>query len=740
MANRDQPVNGWDSSLRFLNDGDLLLVDAGGIPIWRTDTKGVGVKEALLLTTGNLVLRSDSEQIVWQSFDFPTDTLLPEQTFTKNSKLISRMELGNYKSGYYRFYFNDDNYLGLIYQGLNLASKYWPPQPNTAYGVFDIGRTTYNITRLASLDQFGGFISSDMFIFHASDYGEAPLRRLTLDIDGNLRLYSLDSQNLTWAITWIALIKQCNVHGLCGFNGVCTYTPEPKCICPPGFEMEDSTDWFKGCRLIQKLSCTPNNAQFLRLPYTDYYGYELPGYAYGLSLQVCRKICMDDCFCLGFAYATTGSGECSPKYLLTSGLQSPGVARDMYIKISASDSSAKNVSSMLMLMRSGSSQCSLEPQVQQQNTSSGVSKKRRSQIVTATASVLTAIGVTEIVCIALGWGFLFRIFRSPSVHNYQGYSAVPGGLRRFKFSELSRATKNFKDSVGKGGFGSVYKGLLLPENKLVAVKRLEGVSQGEDEFRAELSMIGRVNHMNLVQMLGFCAEGDQRLLVYEYVEKGSLDNYLFTHDSSRVLDWNNRFQIAMDTARGLAYLHEECLEWILHCDIKPENILLDEHFHAKVSDFGLSKLVDKELENDKEISALAFSKIRGTRGYLAPEWTMNLPITAKADVYSYGILLLELVSGRKAAEFNVSGSNFVQWAFDSVRENRWTDNLVDPKLGGRDMDWKSKVEMERVLKTALLCIKQDKNKRPSMSRVVEILMLPISINDSGVHVEIDTEI
>ncbi|GLJ05011.1 hypothetical protein SUGI_0009430 [Cryptomeria japonica] len=535
-----------------------------GIPIWRTDTKGVGVKEALLLTTGNLVLRSDSEQIFWQSCDFPTDTFLPEQTFTKNSKLISRMELGNYKSGYYRFYFNDDNYLGLIYQSLNLSSKYWPPQPNTAYGVFDIGRTTYNITRLASLDHFGGFISSDMFSFNASDYGEAPLRRLTLDIDGNLRLYSLDSQNLTWAITWIALTKQCNVHGLCGFN--------------------------------------------------------------------------------------------------------------------------------------------------------------------------------EIVCIALGWGFLFRIFRSPSVHNYQGYSVVPGGLRRFKFSELGRATKNFKDSVGKGGFESVYKGLLLPKNKLVAVKRLEGVSQGEDEFRAELSMIGRVNHINLVQMLGFCAEGDQRLLVYEYVEKGSLDNYLFTHDSSRVLDWTNQFQIAVDTARGLAYLHKECLEWIFHCDIKPENILLDEHFHAKVSDFGLSKLVDKEHENDKEISALAFSKIRGTRGYLAPEWTMNLPITAKADICSFGILLLELLSGRKGAEFNVSGSNFVQWAFDSVRENRWTDNLVDPKLLGRDMEWKSKVEMERVLKTALLCIKQDKNKMPSMSRVVEILMLPISINDNGVHVEIDTEI
>ncbi|GLJ05034.1 hypothetical protein SUGI_0009800 [Cryptomeria japonica] len=220
-------------------------------------------------------------------------------------------------------------------------------------------------------------------------------------------------------------------------------------------------------------------------------------------------------------------------------------------------------------------------------------------------------------------------------------------------------------------------------------------------------------------MFGYCAEAKHRLLVYEYVENGSLDNYLFTQDSSRVLDyWNRRFQIAVGTARGLAYLHEECLERVLHYDIKPENILLDENFHAKVSDFGMAKLVGSGHGNN----GLAFSTIRGTRGYLAPEWTMNLPIKAKADVYSFGIFLLELVSGQKAAEFHMSGTNFVQWAFDSVRENRWTENMVDPKLGGRDVELKSKVEMERVLKAALLCIEQDKDKRPFMSQVVEMLI------------------
>ncbi|GLJ13548.1 hypothetical protein SUGI_0214950 [Cryptomeria japonica] len=130
--------------------------------------------------------------------------------------------------------------------------------------------------------------------------------------------------------------------------------------------------------------------------------------------------------------------------------------------------------------------------------------------------------------------------------------------------------------VGKGGFGSVYKGRLRPENKVVAVKRLEGVSQGEDEFWAEVSMICRVNHMNLVRMFGFCAEGKHRLLVYQYVENGSLDKFLFTHNSnsssssSMVLDWKKRLQIAVGDAKGLAYLHEECLEWILHCNVKPQ--------------------------------------------------------------------------------------------------------------------------------------------------------------------------
>ncbi|KAH9327305.1 hypothetical protein KI387_007483, partial [Taxus chinensis] len=255
------------------------------------------------------------------------------------------------------------------------------------------------------------------------------------------------------------------------------------------------------------------------------------------------------------------------------------------------------------------------------------------------------------------------------------------GFKKYSYAQLKKATDNFKIKLGEGGFGSVYKGV-LSDDKIVAVKRLEGVSQSEDQFWAEVSMIGRVHHMNLVTMYGFCAEGHHRLLVYEYVENGSLDSYLFA-ESHEILGWKERFGIAVGTAKGLAYLHEECLEWILHCDVKPQNILLDHKLSPKVSDFGLAKLVDRD-------QAFSFSTIRGTRGYLAPEWVLNLPVTAKADVYSFGVVLLEIVSGRNAS--NQSG-NLVQWVSVKMKEGRVAEEVVDPKLDAGSVDAE---EMERV--------------------------------------------
>ncbi|KOM29673.1 hypothetical protein LR48_Vigan743s000600 [Vigna angularis] len=221
--------------------------------------------------------------------------------------------------------------------------------------------------------------------------------------------------------------------------------------------------------------------------------------------------------------------------------------------------------------------------------------------------------------------------------------------------------------------------------------------------------------MNLIQMWGYCAEGKHRLLVYEYMENGSLAQNL----SSNTLDWSKRYNIALGTARVLAYLHEECLEWILHCDIKPQNILLDANYQPKVADFGLSKL-----QNRNNVNNSSFSMIRGTRGYMAPEWVLNLAITSKVDVYSYGIVLLEMITGKSPTTGvqNIDGEEsyngrVVAWVREKKRGRSWLEHIIDPAIQTNYDESK----MEVLVKVALDCVEEDKDIRPTMSQVVEML-------------------
>ncbi|XP_052883602.1 putative receptor protein kinase ZmPK1 [Gossypium arboreum] len=301
-----------------------------------------------------------------------------------------------------------------------------------------------------------------------------------------------------------------------------------------------------------------------------------------------------------------------------------------------------------------------------------------------------------------------------------GYLVAATGFKRFTYSELKKATRGFHEEIGRGGSGVVYKGV-LPDQQIAAIKRLNiEAHQGEDEFLAEVSTIGRLNHMNLIEMWGYCAEGKHRLLVYEYMENGSLANNLMSNS----LDWKRRLDIAVGTAKGLAYLHEECLEWVLHCDVKPHNILLDSNYHPKVSDFGLSKLLNQDSPKGS-----GFSKIRGTRGYMAPEWVYNLPITAKVDIYSYGIVLLEMMTGKSpSVGVPVVGTNGEKWhqRLETWVKGKkmgasatcWVEEVLDPAMG-YDYD---RNELENLLEVAIKCTEADRHGRPSMSQVVQMLV------------------
>ncbi|CAN6206891.1 unnamed protein product [Urochloa humidicola] len=289
-----------------------------------------------------------------------------------------------------------------------------------------------------------------------------------------------------------------------------------------------------------------------------------------------------------------------------------------------------------------------------------------------------------------------------------------GNLVAFQYSDMRRATRNFSEKIGGGGFGSVYKGTLPGRSS-------SGTSVGEKQFQNEVRTIGVIQHVNLVRLRGFvCSRGGERLLVYDHMPNGSLDRALFGGGAAPApaLSWAARFRIGVGPARGLLYLHEGCRDCIIHCDIKPGNILLDAALVPKVADFGMAKLVGREFSR-------VLTTARGTVGYLAPEWIAGVPVSAKADVYSYGMLLLEIVSGRRNArcladtEQGPSFSGYFPLVVARAVNGGEGDlaGLLDERLRG-DAD---AAELERVCRVACWRVQDDEALRPTTEQVVQAL-------------------
>ncbi|KAJ7555772.1 hypothetical protein O6H91_05G054500 [Diphasiastrum complanatum] len=283
------------------------------------------------------------------------------------------------------------------------------------------------------------------------------------------------------------------------------------------------------------------------------------------------------------------------------------------------------------------------------------------------------------------------------------------------FRTLRKITNNFNHILGDGGFGLVYNGEFKDGSK-VAVKVLDrSMNQGEKEFKAEVVMMATTQHMNVMSLRGFCSEKTHRILVYDFMPNSSLDKWIFRPSGKRgKLDWPVRFSIAVGTARGLTYLHEECSQPIIHLDVKPENILLDDDFTPKLADFGLSRLTSR---NQSRI----VTKTRGTPGYLAPEWVQCSCITAKVDVYSFGMVLLELVCGREVINMGLGPEQWYlpAWVVHMVEEGRTLD-IVD-QLILEEVQYFYEDQVRRTIEVALCCIQEDPTLRPRMSRAVQML-------------------
>ncbi|XP_022148050.1 probable serine/threonine-protein kinase PBL7 isoform X2 [Momordica charantia] len=294
------------------------------------------------------------------------------------------------------------------------------------------------------------------------------------------------------------------------------------------------------------------------------------------------------------------------------------------------------------------------------------------------------------------------------------------GLQLFTFKQLHSATGGFSKSnvVGHGSFGHVYRGV-LNDGRKVAIKLMDqGGKQGEDEFKVEVELLSRLHSPYLLALLGYCSDHNHKLLVYEFMANGGLQEHLYpvssSHSVSVKLDWETRLRVALEAAKGLEYLHEHVSPPVIHRDFKSSNVLLDKSLHAKVSDFGLAKI-----GSDKAGGHVS-TRVLGTQGYVAPEYALTGHLTTKSDVYSYGVVLLELLTGRVPVDMKRTPgeASIVSWALPRLTDREKVMDIMDPSLEGQY----SMKDVVQVAAIAAMCVQPEADYRPLMADVVQSLV------------------
>ncbi|KAK3134039.1 hypothetical protein QOZ80_6AG0544290 [Eleusine coracana subsp. coracana] len=716
-ANHGHPVHNWRSRVELDVHGTMVVKDYNGQTVWSNNVSSSFADRAQLLDTGNLIVKGKGNEILWQSFDSPTDTLLPNQNITAATKLVSTETL--LVPGRYSFHFDDQYLLSLFDDEKDISYIYWPNPDSNIWGK---KRNSFNSTTIGVLHSSGYFLGSDNLSFTAADLGLGIMRRLTLGYDGNLRLYSMDKSG-TWMVTWMAYLGLCYVRGLCGMNGICVYTPAPTCTCAPGYEAIDPRDGRQGCKAKFRISCDDRKNKFVKLPNSDFLRHDQDE-RHSVSLSTCKNICMSACSCMGFSYLQ-GKGNCYIKYAIVAGLAQQNYPGSVYIKlpkdVNVPKSSIPQSKPFGSEVGSPCSAVTTNVTVLLDMIDSGYSGPKYWYAY----GFLSAIFLVEVIFVVSGWWFILRREGRQLRGVWPtevGYEMITSHFRRYTYKELQKATRMFTDELGRGASGIVYRGV-LEDKRVVAVKKLTDIHQGEAQFQHELSVIGRIYHMNLVRIWGFCSEGSHNILVTEFVENGSLATTLFGTEGSgspMLLEWKQRFKIALGLAKGLAYLHHECLEWVIHCDVKPENILLAENLEPKITDFGLAKLQNRNGSNKN------VSRIHGTRGYVAPEWVSSLPITAKVDVYSFGVVLLELLKGVRISQWAANEDEEVEMVLtrtvrmleENINEQSWITGVIDSRLNGQF----NSLQARTMIKVAVSCVQEDRGSRPNMENIVQVLL------------------
>ncbi|CAL4947094.1 unnamed protein product [Urochloa decumbens] len=679
-ASRHRYVGVW-----YKDDPESSFIVASGV--------GVQDLEAVILDNGNFVLRSITNQtkITWQSFDSPTNTWLPEMNITHGSKLLASWKnsddpgVGEYSFGPG---VNNASQLIIWWNGIIFwTSARWS---GDAYSL---------IPELKSISTIP--VSFQCYNLTCT-YTPNPITRMTkivLDPNGSLNIAQFDPEAQSWTLLW-RQPASCDVSNLCGIFGICNNNAHQNvsnlqiaspCRCPKGFAQQDIQNFREGCTRQIPLQC--NGDMFIDMP-----GMQLPHNREKLSVMEsseCQLACLRNCSCTAYAHSVLDG--CSLCYGNLTNLQdgyNGSAVSTLYLRVAASE------------LQSGSS--------------SG-------RKILWIAGVLPSVAILIFCLILFIW---IRRSKNKGKGKQDGHHSLVTSdtiklweseetgshFTTFSFSVIKNATDNFstENKLGEGGFGPVYKGN-LPDGQEIAVKRLAANSgQGLPEFKNEIILIAKLQHRNLVGLLGCCIEEEEMLLIYEYMPNKSLDFFLFEKSRRALLDWEMRMNIIEGVAQGLIYLHKHSRLRIIHRDLKASNILLDADMNPKISDFGMAKIFDPKgtQANTK--------RVVGTYGYMAPEYAMAGIFSVKSDVFSYGVLLLEIISGmRNAAAGPQRRGNSVSLlghAWELWNEGRCQE-LIDKSLHGRCPE---NVAL-RCIHVSLLCVQEQAADRPSMTEVFSMI-------------------
>ncbi|XP_073354663.1 G-type lectin S-receptor-like serine/threonine-protein kinase B120 [Aegilops tauschii subsp. strangulata] len=710
VANRGAPAASAPT-LALANDSRLVMSDADGRVLWNTtvavSSSPQAPAAAVLTNEGDLVVQRANGPALWQSFDHPTDTFIPGMKMRlsrrtgKGDRIVSWKSSGDPAPG--RFSYGLDPRTSLQLLMWNGTRPYWRTPVWTGHAVTSMYVSAGTILYTAIV-----LTEEEISVAITVSSGAAPTRYVVTS-SGRFQLLSLDGAASTWDMLQSWPTSGCSTYRDCGAYGYCDVTVAPAaCRCLDGFEPASPAEWTafsfeQGCRRKEALPPCGRGSigvGFIAMPtmnVPDKFSLD----SGNRSAEECAARCAANCSCMAYANLQSSSamGDVSRCIVWAGELVDAQMigwgGETLYLRVPVAAASTGGKSSRNVVKIA----------------------------LPVPASVLL------LTCIFFVWLWRFRDRRKKTVSQkklmpgtgttntwseIEGDHTVDLEFPSIRLTDIVAATGNFSETlmIGRGGFGKVYKGTLYG-GQVVAVKRLSKDSdQGAEEFKNEAILIAKLQHRNLVRLLGCCTEEAEKLLIYEYLPNKGLNAILFDSARKSALDWPTRLGIIKGVARGLLYLHQDSRLTVIHRDLKASNVLLDAEMRPKIADFGMAKIFA-----DNQVKANT-KRVVGTYGYIAPEYSAEGVFSVKSDVYSFGVLLLEMMSGVRISttEGIMEFPSLTVYAWSLWREGK-AGKLVDPSMAGSC----SQDEALLCIHVGLLCVEDDPSRRPLMSSVVSIL-------------------